>query len=255
MRFECGTVSFEAEDALGGVAFPVNCNCWPCEECGPRKRWRLIRDIQAGRPNRFITITVREGEYATAEIAAERLAWAWKIIVQRWRRLKPGNTCEFFVVREAQKNGQPHLHIAWSGGWVDWGWLKAQVTELINSPHVDIRWIYDPKRAGRYIAKYLGKAPHRFGTMKRYWCSRGWRKEPKERYRPVHRFKMGRANRRDASIQALFADAQRRALRPQWLPHGGFGWGQYWRNDRQKTGPPARFRYVRGFLRLVSDER
>jgi len=28
--------------------------------------------------------------------------------------------------------------------------------------------------AARYVAKYLGKAPHQFGTFKRYWKSAGW---------------------------------------------------------------------------------
>jgi hypothetical protein len=178
--FDCGISAIEAEDNLGGGAFPRNCNTWPCEICQPRKRVRLIFDIAAGHPNRFITMTLREGQFATPEIGAERLAWAWKIIVQRWRRLKPGNKCEFAVVREAQVNGQPHLHIAWSGDWIDWGWLRKQADELLNSPHVHIRFIYDPKRAARYIAKYLGKAPHRFGTGKRYWFSRNYRKEPRQ---------------------------------------------------------------------------
>lgn len=251
MRFDCGTISLEAEDAHGGGAFPVNCNCWPCEVCAPRKRWRLIKEIEAGRPNRFITLTVREGEFATAEIAAERLAWAWKIIVQRWRRLKPGNKCEFFVVREAQRNGQPHLHIAWHGGWIDWAWLKAQMLELLNSPHVDVRAIHNPQGAGSYIAKYLGKAPHRFGTMKRYWCSRGWRKVARLRQRSVFRFERRQWRVRLAAIAEVFADAQRRALRPQWLPHRGIGWGRFWREPPRSTSPPCRWRYQGGFLRQV----
>lgn len=187
MNFNCGIDAIEAENNLGGAAFARKCNCWPCPICGPRKRWLLIRQIAAGHPNRFATITCREGQFETVEIAAAKLSWFWKIVVQRWRRLKRGNKCEFAVVREAQENGWPHLHIAWRGSWLDWEWLRDQATELLNSPSVDVRYIYDPKRASQYIAKYIGKAPHRFGTLKRYWFSKNYRIEKPERRPSVFR--------------------------------------------------------------------
>lgn len=177
--------TIEADDNLGGGAFPRNCNSWDCEICQPRKRARMIREIAAGHPTRLITITCRAGQFATPEIAAERLAWAWNIVVRRWRRLKLTNKCQFFVVREAQENGWPHLHIAWSGDWIEWEWLRDQMAELINSPHVDVRAIWHPKRAARYLAKYMGKAPHRFSTLKRYWCSQNYRKEKPQQRRSV----------------------------------------------------------------------
>jgi len=197
VEFECGVDAIEAEDNLGGAAFPRKCNCWPCPICGPRKLWRLIQDIARGHPERLVTLTCREGQFATPEIAAERLAWAWKIIVQRWRRLKPSNTCEYAVIREAQQNGWPHLHIAWRGPWIDWDWLRAQAAELLNSPSVDVRLIRNPQKAARYIAKYLGKAPHRFGTLKRYWFSRNYRVEkPEKRPSIFGRLKRFRDNNR-----------------------------------------------------------
>lgn len=251
MNFECGTSTLEAEDNLGGAAFPRKCNCWHCETCAPRKRARLIHDIAAGQPNRFITITCRENQFPTPEIGAERLAWFWKIAVQRWRRLKPGNTCEFAVVREAQENGWPHLHIAWRGAWLDWDWLKQQATELLNSPHVDINYIYNPKRAARYIAKYLGKAPHRFGTLKRYWFSRNYRVEKPERRPSVFgRFKRFRDYGRPMHevrrfLESIFVEFEEH-------PGGAITWDNHY-HPAPPYKPPDRlyWRYSSGIPRLV----
>jgi len=35
------------------------------------------------------------------------------------------------------------------------------------------------KRLAAYVSKYLGKAPHKFGTLKRYWQSRAYDKRKK----------------------------------------------------------------------------
>jgi len=174
MAFNCGTDAIEAGDNLSGGAFPFNCGSWGCEYCSARRRRRLARDIRAGEPNRFITLTCREGQFETPEIGARMLAWAWKIIVQRWRRLKPSNTCEFAVVREAQQNGWPHLHIAWRGGWIDREWLSTQTAELLNSPQTDVKLIRGVSKVAYYIAKYIGKSPHKFGDLKRYWFSKNY---------------------------------------------------------------------------------
>jgi len=250
LDFNCGVDAIEAEDNLGGGAFSRNCNCWPCDRCGPRKRARLIQDIAAGHPNRFITITCREGQFATEEIAAERLAWTWNIIVRRWRRLKPGNVCQYSVVREAQENGWPHLHVAWSGAWIDWGWLKAQCTELLNSPQVDVRLIRNPKRAAGYIAKYLGKAPHRFGTLKRYWFSKGYRKEPLRVRKSVFpsrlKFRDSRRTMYEVRcwLERLFVDYQEH-------PGGALSWEYKPEPPRPKPKPePAYWHFRSGIPHL-----
>jgi len=46
--------------------------------------------------------------------------------------------------------------------------------ELIGAPIVDIRALKNAQHAIRYVAKYISKAPARFGASKRYWCSRNW---------------------------------------------------------------------------------
>lgn len=46
---------------------------------------------------------------------------------------------------------------------------------LIGAPIVDIRRVHSQKQVANYIAKYVGKEPHRFETCKRYWTTRSWR--------------------------------------------------------------------------------
>jgi len=193
VAFPCSVEAVEAEDNKGGGAFPRKCNCWPCCNCAPGKLWNLKKDIADGDPNRFITITCREGEFETPEEAAFEQRYAFTKAIQNWRRLDPKNKCEYFVVREAHENGMPHLHAAWRGKWIDQAWLSNEMARFINSPIVHIKQVTHKRGAAYYMAKYLGKAPHQFGKMKRYWCSRGWRRKrkdaPKRLFREELRFR------------------------------------------------------------------
>jgi len=170
----CREKSLTATGISGGAAIPVKCRAWTCDYCKPWRRSQLIAQGISGQPNRFITITCKLGEYGTPERAAVEVAKAWRTIVQRWRRLRPRNKCEYLCVFEAQQNGWPHLHILWRGAWLDWGWLKTQATILLNSPHVHIRYVDNKKRGAYYAAKYCGKENHKFGTAKRYWQTPGY---------------------------------------------------------------------------------
>lgn len=255
MPFNCGDDAVEADDNLGGGAFPRNCNAWTCDVCRPKRRKRLIAEVLSGRPNRFITITCRENQFASPDIGARELAYAWKRVVQRWRRLKPGNKCQYFCVMEAQVNGWPHIHIAWRGPWIDQPWLKAQMAELINSPHVDVRLIRDQQKVAWYVAKYVGKSPHKFTTSKRYWCSRDYRGDWRKEHKSIFRFdrKQWRISR---TMQQVEADWRRQNRNIQYLQSGGIAWGRWWNEIK----PPKRkrgrsLRYIGGFPKYVSKGR
>lgn len=49
---------------------------------------------------------------------------------------------------------------------------------LAGSPIVDIRTVRGTKAAASYAAKYIGKAPARFGTSRAYWYTRNWSLSP-----------------------------------------------------------------------------
>jgi len=190
---------------------PLWCKCWSCELCAPRRRSRLIRDVIDGKPTKFLTLTTGPEVTGTPERKAEKLVDAWRKLRKRIRlelsmpeherwRTPSGITrhrrlarqarsyiggspaklpaLPFFAVFEATKKGQPHLHIVLRAPFMPQKWLSAQMLELLKSPILDVRAIDSTTRVAAYIAKYLGKDPHQFGTCKRYWHSTDWNITP-----------------------------------------------------------------------------
>ena len=163
-------------------AVTLRCRCWSCGMCLPLRKARLVSDVADGLPTKLLTLTTRAvaGGDAVAEARrqGEALGALMKIMRKRW----PGLHIAYFAVREATKQGWPHLHVALRSPYIPQPWLKATWLALTGSPGVDIRRIYGAGNAAKYLAKYIGKDPHRFGTTKRYWYSRNWfdvRPDPK----------------------------------------------------------------------------
>jgi hypothetical protein len=80
----------------------------------------------------------------------------------------------FLAVVEATKLGWPHLHILLRSIWLDQKLISKWMGELHDSPNVYIERIDNKARVNAYVAKYAGKAAHKFGTTKRYWKSRDY---------------------------------------------------------------------------------
>jgi hypothetical protein len=125
--------------------------------------------VEAGKPDALLTLTLRRTSASSPEQAREKLGKAIPEFFRRLQRLT-GHRVPRFVVIERHQSGWPHAHLACSG------WQFRAHKQLValwkavtkDSIHVDIRRI--PARATkRYLAKYLGKDLHRFGTSKRYW--------------------------------------------------------------------------------------
>jgi len=95
-------------------------------------------------------------------------------LAQRDKEKMRAHSVEFLAVVEAQKNGEPHLHIMMRSPFVPQAWLSARMDELIRAPIVWIESVRKTKKLANYVAKYCGKDPHRFGTLKRYWASKRW---------------------------------------------------------------------------------
>jgi hypothetical protein len=128
----------------------------------------------AGEPTRFITVTVNPKVGQDQDDRLALLADAWRKTWKRLQRLHPKSEMAFLAIVEATKAGEPHLHILFRGPYVPQRWLSSTMDELLASPIVDIRRIRNQREVIRYVAKYLTKSPHRFGTGKRYWSTRNW---------------------------------------------------------------------------------
>jgi len=248
MAFECGMSTLEAEDNLGGAAKTVKCKSWLCEKCQPWRVSRLIAEIMSGDPNTFITLTASPNRFKTPYEMARVMSAMWAVVVKRWRRLRKSNKCEYFCVFEAHKSGWPHIHILWRGGWIDFFWLQAQWKALTGGHRVEVQALKTKAQAAYYTTKYCGKAPHKFGTCKRYWFTQGYRNKIKSDWKPVisSRFKW---RRQDVSITQVRAEWQRKNRTVIDIQDGWLAWGRYWDQVRMQTDPdPPRLRYRNGFL-------
>ena len=159
----------------------LRCRAWTCEHCQPIRQRQLIALAQSGNPTTFITLTCKVSESGCPASRARALVHAWRAVVKRAKKKYGYERIPFLAVFEATKRGEPHLHILARVPWIDQRWLSAQMDELLSSPIVDIRRVRSARQVAGYVAKYVGKAPHRFDTCKRYWSTRDWDQSDYER--------------------------------------------------------------------------
>lgn len=243
----CGEQSILASSHFGQVAAPVKCKRWGCPICTEwRQKCLQARGIE-GKPNRFILFTCRRDQYESPLAAAKAMVKAWREIVRRWRKLNSWHKCQYMCVFEPHVSGWPHMHILWAGHWIDQNWLSEQATELLNSPFQRVRKITDAKSAVFYVTKYFSKEPTKFGTLKRYWTSKGWPKlKHIEENRAFHKgFPVELVNKRIEDIVATW----RRYDREVWTrPPDVWGWGCLWdpKGSPQAARPPP-YNHTFGF--------
>lgn len=215
-----------AETGYGGAAVEFKCNSWKCEHCAPYRRASVIRQGANGDPNRFITLTSHRRPGYTPEQAARNLVQANRTFLRLVRKRYPNTPVECFYVFEATKAGWPHLHILMRGPFISQKWLSALMARLNGSPVVDIRRIDNVKRMGAYVAKYLGKDVHKFGTLKRYWQTKSYQTEEQkvfERQFPTDLV----WERRDLPFSVILSDWTRSRLPVRLLAPGVAMWGTF----------------------------
>ncbi len=106
---------------------------------------------------------------------------AWRRCVKAAKTRYGYPSIPYFAVFEATQLGQPHLHVLCRLKWIDQRWLSDFMRAAIDAPIVDIRRCTSGRAAARYVSKYLGKAPNKFGTSKRYWCTKDYVHAPATR--------------------------------------------------------------------------
>ena len=174
----CTQATLKKTSANGKLitAEPLYCRSWSCEICNPRRRQRLVREVNHGEPSTLITLTVNPHWYDSRGERARKLVAAWREARRQICRRYGYKSFPFMAVFEKTKRGEPHLHIAARIKWVDQKVLSDIMGRLIGAPVVDIRHVDNPGRAAKYLAKYLGKDPSVFEGCKRYWRSQDWLK-------------------------------------------------------------------------------
>ncbi|HVT26071.1 MAG TPA: hypothetical protein VHD95_15705 [Rhizomicrobium sp.] len=99
--------------------------------------------------------------------------------MKRARRKFTKEPLEYLAIFEATKKGEPHLHILMRAPYIPQKWISQCMDELIEAPIVDIRRVGSAKNAAAYVAKYVGKGPKPFASLKRYWSSKNYQVDNK----------------------------------------------------------------------------
>lgn len=178
-RMLCSEASIVKHGDGFNAAKILYCRSWQCEICRPRRARQLVAQAIRGKANKFLTLTVSEASGSDPVDRCRNLIKAWRklreLIIKEWSP----DGLPFLCVIEAQKNGEPHLHIMCRMPYVPQAWISQQMERLIGAPIVDIRDVKSKRKLANYVAKYCGKDPQRFGTCKRYWQSKDWDTTPK----------------------------------------------------------------------------
>lgn len=213
---ECSLVKDSGETVL---VIPLMCRCWSCDYCRPIRKAELIQTAKRGNPNTFITLTVNPNSPGTVDDRARELSHAWRRVVRAAQRKYRYARIPFLAVFELTRAGEPHLHILCRVPWIDQRWLSAFMAEAIDAPIVYIQRI--AKRAGaralaNYVAKYIGKEPHRFAHSKRYWQTRDYQlTRPSSGEGSPSCWRVAYCN-----IQTLAASLEDRGYEIAWQPRG-----------------------------------
>lgn len=170
----CGEHTLCRHEAAHTTLSRLYCRRWSCPECMPRNLFRLRRLAAAGEPTSFITLTSRTRRDQTPGDAARELVQAWRMVVQKMRRLGMTERLPFLAVFEETSAGWPHLHILARAPYIPHWWLSKQLGAMIDSPNVWITAVRSRRQASRYVAKYVSKGPGRFEGCKRFWRSQNW---------------------------------------------------------------------------------
>lgn len=173
----CGSWSLISLRHGGTEGFTLWCRSWICTDCEPYRRAALCRFAKSGDPKTFMTLTVNPSVGTSPKDRAEKMVTAFRQLMRLARKRWNKSPIEYFAVFEATKQGEPHLHVLMRAPYIPQAWLSERMKELLGSPIVDIRFIDNAGRAAHYVSKYVGKRPGKFGTLKRYWHSKGYSPE------------------------------------------------------------------------------
>lgn len=171
----CGKASLVNPGKSAFRAVTLWCRAWSCPDCSVVRARQLVELAQSGKPTKFLTLTVNPATGSSPEDRARALVDAWRALVKLLCEELEIDHIAYICVFEATKEGEPHLHILARMPYIRQRWLSEQMGKLIEAPIVDIRAVKSVRHVAYYMAKYIGKDPHHFGTCKRYWTTRDWR--------------------------------------------------------------------------------
>lgn len=154
------------------------CKRWGCSHCGVVRAADLARRISLAAPNKFITLTVANANFATPREAYDetrRRLPKWSAKVR-----KAIGSFEYIRILEVTEKGYPHYHLLARCGYIPQATISTMWAGLTGSPIVDIRQIRPGQGSINYVCKYLKKQKYcSFTTRRVSWTKGFFKPEPK----------------------------------------------------------------------------
>ena len=134
----------------------VNCKCWSCSFCGPRRARRCRRAIreqaESHQLSRLLTLTLDPSKIEGESVRYLNDTFAkLRVYLKRQFRVTP----QYIRILEFQQNGNPHFHIL-IDRYIPQSWIATAWSAVGGGHIVDIRYI-DIHRVSHYLSKYLTK--------------------------------------------------------------------------------------------------
>jgi len=170
----CGQSTLIKTTAPGTWVFPLACRRWTCDDCRPARKAIVKAEAARGKPRLMVTLTTNPANFDNRHDRARELAHAWAAFTRYYRRKLKLSEFPYFVVFEATKRGEPHLHILTRLKYISHTLLSAFMDKRVGAPHVWLSPVLNNSHAAHYVAKYLGKATQKFEKSKRYWKTTDW---------------------------------------------------------------------------------
>lgn len=154
----CGRFTVRGTSPLTGATqfHRVNCKCWKCSFCGPKKAKRYkhaIRQVAATlQLRRFLTLTLDPKKIDGDPVRYLNRLFA---MLRVYLRRRYGEAPQYIRILEFQKNGNPHFHIL-IDRFVPREWIKAAWVGIGGGYMVDIRQV-DVHDVARYVSRYVTK--------------------------------------------------------------------------------------------------
>ena len=150
------------------------CNRWRCPRCANIKAFKLQKRMELTRPNRFLTLTHLPKDGESPQEALRRMRKDWHVLQRRLQRANSHTSLRYLLVVEWTGAGFPHFHILLNSRYLPQRTISRMWREIHGAPIVDIRRVRQPKRAAKYLAKYLSKHTELPPRLRRWSCSRGY---------------------------------------------------------------------------------
>jgi hypothetical protein len=172
--FTCGNFYRLQDDGtrIRGVA--VRCKQWTCSRCAKDNIRKVRAQIAAGKPTKFLTLTVNPRVGSSPGDRARRASGQIKYLVRAIKREYGLPRLPYWLGVEAHKSGEPHFHLVLRAPYIDKAWLSQRWEELTGAYVVDIGLVRDPTSVGFYLTKYLSKGLEKYAGVQRFRMSRDW---------------------------------------------------------------------------------